>query len=197
MIVNDVRFLNQPTKTNRQLVAIDITYNSIDYNWIIYAPLVSGDAMNEYITLVTNIIKADIDAKESVWSTYPKTEEITDPLTGETQTVDIPKERIVHPTIPDYVEALADNRSPEDLAAILNELGNDYWQYPSYAKRIIAPQDLIFDDNGIKMYGWFNIQGFPIMKIGTQLHLYCNTILPQHQAIVNGYGGLLTIQDRP
>lgn len=197
MTVNDVRFLNQPTKTNRQLVAIDLSYNGNDYNWVIYAPLVSGEVMNDYITMVTNIIESDIDKKEAEWVNHPKTEEITDPFTGETQTVDIPKDRIVHPTIPDYVEGLAENRTVEDLSAILNELGNTYWQYPQYAKRIIAPQELIFDDNGIKMYGWFNIQGFPIIKIEAQLHLYCNVILPEHQAIVDSFGGLLIIQDRP
>ena len=197
MTVNDVRFLNQPTKTNRQLVAVDLNYNGNDYNWVIYAPLVSGDAMNDYITMVTNIIESDIDKKEAEWVNHPKTEEIIDPFTGVTQTVDIPKDRVVHPTIPDYVEGLAENRTVEDLSAILNELGNIYWQYPQYAKRIIAPQELIFDDNGIKMYGWFNIQGFPIIKIETQLHLYCNVILPEHQAIVDSFGGLLIIQDRP
>lgn len=197
MIINDVRFLNQPTRTNRQLVAVDLSYNGNDYNWVIYAPLVSGEAMNDYITMIINIIKSDIDKKEAEWVNHPKTEEIKEPFTGETQTVDIPKDRVVHPTIPDYVEGLAEQKSTEDLASILNEFGNSYWQYPQYTKRIIAPQELIFDDNGIKMYGWFNIQGFPIIKIGVQLHLYCYVILPEHQAIVDSFGGALTIQDRP
>jgi hypothetical protein len=197
MTVNDIRFLNQPTKTNRQLVAIDITHNATDYNWVIYAPLVSGEAMSDYITMVTNIITADIDRKEAVWVTHPKTEEIADPFTGETKTVDIPKDRVVRPTIPDYIEGLAEQKSGSELQTILDELGTAYWQYPQFAKRIIAPQELIFDDNGIKMYGWFNIQGFPIIKIGVQLHLYCNVILPEHQAMVDSFGGALTIEDRP
>lgn len=194
---DNVRFLNQPTKTNRQLVGVDITTDSGSYDWIVYAPIINGDALTSYFNQISNIVESDINNKELIWSTYPKTEDITDPFTNETVTTDITKDRVVHPTIPDYVEAMAENRLPEDLQLILNELGSKYWQYPQYAKRIIAPQELIFDDNGIKMYGWFNIQGFPILKIGTYLHLYCNVILPEHQAIVDAYGGLLIIEDRP
>lgn len=192
---DNIRFLNQPTKTNRQLVGVDITTNSGSYNWIVYTPLINGNTLNNYFTQISNIVEGDINRKESIWENSPHTEVIEDE-NGDMITVDIPKERIVHPTIPDYVEALAENRTPEDSQLILDELGSQYWQYPQYAKRIIAPQELIFDDNGIKMYGWFNIQGFPILKINTSLHLYCNTILPEHQAIVDSFGGLLTIEDR-
>jgi len=197
MIVNDIRFLNQPTKTNRQLVAIDITYNSINYNWVIYAPLVSGDIMNSYIESVTNIITADIDRKEAIWIDYPKTEEIQDVFTGETQIVDIPKERVVHPTIPDYVEGLAQGYGQEQLDSISSELGSNYWHYPQYLKRIVAPIELILDDIGIKMYGWFQLNGFPILKLGENVNLYCNTILPEHQSIVDQLQGVITIEDRP
>jgi hypothetical protein len=197
MIVNDIRFLNQPTNTNRQLVAIDITYNDIDYNWTIYAPLVSGEAMNDYITAVTNIITADIDRKESIWVDYPKTEEIQDPFMGDPQIVDIPKERVVHPTIPDYVEGIARGYTQEQLDSISDELGSDYWHYPQYVKRIVAPIELILDDIGIKMYGWFQLNNFPIIKMGQSVNLYCNTILPEHQEIVNQLQGIIIIEDRP
>lgn len=197
MTVNDVRFLNQPTKTNRQLVAVDITYNGNDYNWVIYAPIVSGDAMNDYITMITNIIKSDIDKKEAEWVNHPKTEQITDPFTEETQTVDIPKDKVVHPTIPDYVEGLADKKSAEDLAIIINELGNNYWQYPYYAKRIIAPQELMFDTNGVKMFAWLNFNDFPVIRIDNKIHVYYNVIDPAHQPLVDAWGPLLIFNDRP
>ena len=197
MTVNDVRFLNQPTKTNRQLVAVDITYNGNDYNWVIYSPIVSGEAMNDYITVITNIIKSDIDKKEADWVNYPKTEEITDPFTGETKTVDIPKETVVHPTIPDYVEGLAEQKSAEDLAIIVNELGSNYWQYPKYAKRIIAPQELMFDTNGVKMFAWLNFNSFPVIRIDNKIHVYYNVIDPAHQPLVDAWGPLLIFNDRP
>ena len=72
------------------------------------------------------------------------------------------------------------------------------WIYLEWAKRIVAPIELILDDVGIKMYGWFQLNGFPVEKVDdTTLHLYCNVILPQHQAIVDGFGEAVTIEDRP
>jgi hypothetical protein len=80
-----------------------------------------------------------------------------------------------------------------------NELNytEDDWNYPNYAKRIIAPLSLILDDTGIKMYGWFQINGFPVVKRNTSAYLYCNTILPEHQQIVDQLQGVITIEDRP
>lgn len=193
---DNIRFLNQPTKTNRQLVGVDITTDSGSYNWIVYTPLINGNTLNNYFTQISNIVEDDINRKESIWENSPHTEVIEDE-NGDMITVDIPKDRVVHATIPDYVEVLARNETPETLISVMNELGIDYWHYPKFAKRIIAPIELIFDDNGIKMYGWFNINNFPIVKIDSTLHLYCNTILPEHQAIVDGFSGLITIEDRP
>lgn len=195
---NNVRFLNIPTKTNRQIVAVDITFNGQTYDWAIYTPLLNGVDLNNYFTLVTNIIQSDIENKEQVWANYPRTETINDGMGG-TITVDIPKDRIVHPTMPDYIEALADTgyNDQEKLDAILNELPNNYWHYTQYAKRIIAPVDLIMDDIGVKMYNWFQINHFPVLKFGDNVELYCNTILPQHQAIVDSLQGVIVIEDRP
>lgn len=64
-------------------------------------------------------------------------------------------------------------------------------------KRIVAPIELVFDDVGIKMYGWFQLNGFPIEKVGEQVHLYCNTILEQHQTIVDELGETIFIEDIP
>lgn len=194
----NVQFLNQPTYTPRQLVAVDVTLSSNTYNWIVYTPFTNGDGLNDYFQLIAPMVQSDIERKEIIWSVSPHTEEITDPFTGEVSIVDIPKDRIVCPTIPDYIELIAmGNPSQEQLDLTLAALGEDYWQYPLYAKRIVAPVDLILDDIGIKMYGWFQINNLPILKLGTSVNLYCNEILPQHQAIVDQLQGLIIVENRP
>ena len=72
------------------------------------------------------------------------------------------------------------------------------WPKVSWAKRIIAPVDLAMQDVGAKMYVWFSLMGFPIVRVDDQtVHLYCNTILPEHQSIVDGLGEMVNIEDRP
>lgn len=74
----------------------------------------------------------------------------------------------------------------------------DGWEFPKYSKRIVAPIQLIMNDVGIKMYGWFQINNLPVYKTNeTTVHLYCNVILPEHQAVVNQLNGVITIEDRP
>lgn len=87
--------------------------------------------------------------------------------------------------------------NPVDNTYLNYNEGNDSWDFQEYAKRIVAPKDLILDDIGIKMYGWFQLNGFPIVTKATDVYLYCNTILPQHQAIVDQLQGVITIEDRP
>jgi hypothetical protein len=77
------------------------------------------------------------------------------------------------------------------------ELLVEDWQFLEYSKRIVAPDSLIFEDAGIKMFGWFSINNFPIKKIGNFVRLYCNTILPQHQDIVDMYAEVIIVEDRP
>lgn len=74
------------------------------------------------------------------------------------------------------------------------------WTYNNYAKRIVAPMAMITDpndNNGVKMYTWFQAQGLPTEKNGTNIRLYCNTILPEHQYLVSMYGGIITIENYP
>ena len=72
------------------------------------------------------------------------------------------------------------------------------WTHPEWAKRIVAPLELALDDMGAKIAIWFQLNGFPVEKVDdTTLHLYCNVILPQHRAIVDGFGEAITIEDRP
>jgi len=198
MTFSNIACLNQPTKTPRQLVGIDIDLSGNSYNWIVYAPFISGESLIQYIESISNIVKNDIEYKEQVWNVSPHTQEIIDPFTNEPNIINIPKESIVCPTIPDYVEAITNTGySLEQLNTILQNLGDEYWHYPQFLKRIIAPIDLVMADVGIKMYGWFQLNQLPIVKINTTVQLYCNEILPQHQAIVDQLEGMIFVQDRP
>lgn len=82
----------------------------------------------------------------------------------------------------------------EDLYDFID---NDTWHYPDLLKRIVAPIALVMDDIGIKMYGWFQLNNLPIISKGETVYLYCNVILPEHEAIVDGLGETVTIEDRP
>jgi len=73
----------------------------------------------------------------------------------------------------------------------------DSWQHPEYSKRITAPAVLVFEDIGIKMLGWWQLQGLPFETNGETIYLYCNEILPQHQAIVEQLEELITIETLP
>ncbi len=77
------------------------------------------------------------------------------------------------------------------------EIAMEEWHHPDWCKRIIAPAALVMDDVGVKMLGWWQIMGFPIEREGDNVHLYCNQILPQHQAVVDSLQGVITIEDRP
>ncbi len=72
------------------------------------------------------------------------------------------------------------------------------WPYPKWEKRIVAPIQLAMHDVGAKMYVWFQLMGFPVERADEQtVHLYCNTILPEHQSIVDELGDAVTIEERP
>ena len=71
------------------------------------------------------------------------------------------------------------------------------WPHYKWAKRIVAPVELIMDDVGIKMYGWFQLNGFPVEKVDNYVHLYCNVIREDHQEIVNQLEEQLFIEDIP
>jgi len=79
------------------------------------------------------------------------------------------------------------------------EIAQEDW-IQGYAKRIVAPMAMITDpndNNGVKMFAWFQAQNLPIEKDGTNVRLYCNVILPEHQFLINMYGGMITIEDYP
>ena len=85
----------------RAVALLKVEYNDQIYNWSLYIP--QDVNLSDYITSKESEIYADIDAKESQWEALtPKTREIVDPFTGETQTSDIDKSEIVRPNFPDY-----------------------------------------------------------------------------------------------
>jgi len=71
------------------------------------------------------------------------------------------------------------------------------WKYPKYLKRIIAPKELVMEDMGIKMLGWFIINDFPVYKEENMVHLYCNIILEEHNIIIENLEGVITVEDKP
>jgi len=77
------------------------------------------------------------------------------------------------------------------------EIALDGWHHLNYAKRIIAPVQLVMDDIGVKFHAWFTVHGYPIERVGEQLYCYCNTIAPEHQAVVDSLQEVITIEDRP
>lgn len=85
--------------------------------------------------------------------------------------------------------------TPVDNVDIQYEEGD--WNYPSFAKRIVAPISLIMEDVGIKMYGWFQLNELPVISKNNVVYLYCNVILSEHQAVIDQLDGLITIEDNP
>ncbi len=89
-----------------------------------------------------------------------------------------------------YLNAM--DRNPSNL-----DYRETDWNYPSYVKRIVAPVALIMDDMGIKMYGWFQLNSLPIVLKATTVYLYCNTILPEHQYVIDLFQGVVTVETKP
>ena len=71
------------------------------------------------------------------------------------------------------------------------------WPYPLWRKRIVAPIELGMDEIGSRMYVWFQLNRFPINTVGTNVHLYCNVILPQHQEIIDALAETISVEERP
>lgn len=95
----------------RALADISVQYNGTTYLWKIYVPQGTVD-LGLFLEASKPKIEADIDAKEAEWAALdPKTRTIEDPLTGEITIVDIQKDEIVRPTVPDYY-ALRRNEYP-------------------------------------------------------------------------------------
>lgn len=61
------------------------------------------------------------------------------------------------------------------------------WERPQYSMKIVADSDLVFDDFGLRMKAWFELQKMPIIPHGDKTHLYCNSIEDRFLDAVNSY----------
>lgn len=88
---------------DRALAYLEVIHNGNTYNWQIFIPNYVQD-LSQYLDSVKQSILDDIDAKEAQWvSLEPKTKTISDPMIPDQNiVVDISKDEIVKPSIPDY-----------------------------------------------------------------------------------------------
>jgi hypothetical protein len=85
----------------RSVALLKVEHNSQTYDWSIYIP--PDVNLSDYLTSKESDIYADIDSKEAQWAALtPKTRDVVDSFTGETQTFNIDKSEIVRPDFPDY-----------------------------------------------------------------------------------------------
>lgn len=95
---------------DRALADLKVEHNGLTYLWKRYVPAGVND-LTQWLVDIDTSVRAEIDLREAEWSALePKTRTIEDTV-GESRTVDIPKEEIVCPTIPDYY-ALRRNAYP-------------------------------------------------------------------------------------
>ena len=86
---------------DRAIAILKVEHNGQTYDWQRYVP--AGVDLSEFISGLGPSVGNEIDAREAEWAALtPKTREVQDPFTGETQTVDIDKSEVVRPDIPDY-----------------------------------------------------------------------------------------------
>lgn len=200
----EIKFSTTPTLSGRLLIYVDIIYNDNLYNWAIYIP--KNQNVDEYLINNATNIENDIENKEILWSNMPHTKIIFDHFLNKDVEIEIKKEEIVKPTIPDGLEITQEQRTDElettiiKLKNLLKTKGivmydNEDWHYLEYAKRIIAPIKLVMQQASLEV--WFTINGLPIVKKGNTLYCYCNVILPEHQTLFDQYVGIVSIEDRP
>jgi len=72
---------------------------------------------------------------------------------------------------------------------------DDTWHYDDFVKRIVSPVELLLDYPQFEV--WFRLNNMPIVNKSGTLYAYCNNILPEHQALVDSLGGVITIEDKP
>lgn len=87
---------------NRVLLLLNVIYNGNMYGWQIFCD--QNKSFEEFLNEeVKQKIYADIEKKELEWENLnPKTRTIEDSFTNEPITIEIKKEEIVKPDIPDY-----------------------------------------------------------------------------------------------
>lgn len=86
----------------RALAYLEVKHNNNVYEWQIFVP--SGiENLQNFIESIKQSVLDDIDAKELIWNNLnPKTRLLENINGGEPIEVEINKEEIVRPTVPDY-----------------------------------------------------------------------------------------------
>lgn len=120
--------INSPGGNEERTIAyLNVEYNSNTYNWIIFIPNYVTN-LSEFLQDANTIVKIEnqIQSKEDEWAALdPKTRIIEDMFGEEPIVVDIQKEEIVRPDIPDNYAKRRSEYPPiqEQIAAI--------WKGPS------------------------------------------------------------------
>ncbi len=86
---------------DRAIVHLKVEHNGNTYDWQAFVP--KDVNLQDFLVEVQSKIESEIDAKEAAWAALtPKTRTVEDPFTGTTTVVDIQKEEVVRPDMPDY-----------------------------------------------------------------------------------------------
>jgi len=64
----------------------------------------------------------------------------------------------------------------------------------NYPLRIIAPKALALQYPNL--YVWFMLNDLPMEKLGDNVHIYINEIMPEHQSLIDSLNGVITIEKR-
>jgi hypothetical protein len=95
----------------RALAHVEVNHDGNIYNWQVFLPK-SVENIQSYLDSIEHSVIEDIDSKELAWSNLdPKTRTIKDPFAQQETVVEISKDEIVKPDIPDYY-ALRRNEYP-------------------------------------------------------------------------------------
>jgi hypothetical protein len=69
---------------------------------------------------------------------------------------------------------------------------DDSWHYETFTMRIVAPVELLLEYPQFEV--WFRLNNMPVVNKNGTIYGYCNFIIPEHQALVDGLGGVITIE---
>ena len=148
--------INSPGGNEERTIAyLNVEYNSNTYNWTIFIPNYVTN-LSDFLNDANNIVKIEnqIQSKEDEWEALePKTRTIEDPFTGETITIDIQKEEIVRPDIPDnyakrraeyppmveQIAAMWKGPSSKDYDNIQNKIKEIKDKYPIESSETFVP----------------------------------------------------------
>jgi len=129
-----------PPPETRNLGYVEVDYNGNIYEWQLYIP--NEVDLSAYVEAAADRVKAEIDAKEAEWAAAPKTRTIENMFGDEPTVVDVQKEEIVRPEIPDYYAKRRDAYPPmgEQLGAIFK--GVDSADFQTLLTQIQAVKDM-------------------------------------------------------